>query len=583
MGLQRPVAEHRDAVSALLRELCDRTEQVSLQQALGRILMTDVRSPIALPGFDNSQMDGYAVRAAELAAATDAVPAELAVGETIPAGRTDTPPLPPGTAMPIMTGAPIPTGADAVIAIEAAKPDRFLTVRPARVSFRAPVQPGTFLRRQGSDVASDQLLVRAGQPLGVRQLGLLAATGVATVWVRPRPRVLLLSTGSELRQPGEPLEPGQIYDANTTMLAAALTEDGADVATAAITPDSATEFNTTLGDRLRQAPEPFDLIVTSGGVCAGAFEVVKEAVAGDAEFVGVAMQPGGPQGLGRFAGIPLLAFPGNPVSAFVSYEVFLRPVLRAAAGCPVVGRPNVPARLDQPLTSPADKHQLRRGTLRTTPTGYIVDLNSGPGSHLLGSLAQSNALVHVPVGIDRLPAGAVVDVWQLDEPLSPPSRPERSESTSLSHLSRGGEAHMVDVSKKTPGKREASARALVRTTAEVVTELETANLKKGDALGVARVAGIMPGKRTAELVPLCHPLPLTGVSVELATGHDSVEITATVATTAVTGVEMEALTAASGAGPTVYDMIKAIDPAATIEQVAVWRKTGGKTGEWVRP
>ncbi len=583
MSSLRSVAEHRDAVSALLNDLDGRTERTSLRQALGRCVMDDVVSTIALPTFDNSQMDGYAVRAAELAAATDAAPVILTVGEAIPAGRNDTPSLPPGAAMPIMTGAPIPTGANAVIPIEAATPDRFLTERPARVSFRAPVRLGTFIRLRGSDVTSGQLLVSAGQKLGPRQLGLLAATGIEDVKLRHRLRVLVLSTGSELRQPGEPLEPGQTYDANTTMLVAALTEDGADVTTARIAPDSATEFVDLLSTHLRQASEPFDLILTSGGVSAGAFEVVKDALRGGAvEFVSVAMQPGGPQGIGRVAGVPLLAFPGNPVSAFISYEVFLRPVLRTAAGYSDVERETVSARLREPLISPSTKHQLRRGTLRTAQSGgYVVELDSGPGSHLVGALAHSNALVHIPVGTAQLPPGAPVEVWQLSEPL-PARAPEATDPTNLPHLSRQGEAHMVDVSAKTPSKREAIAHASVHTTTEVIAQLETANLKKGDALGVARVAGIMAAKHTAELVPLCHPLPLTGVSVELTPGHDSVEITATVATTAATGVEMEALTAASVAGLTVYDMIKAIDPAASIERVAVWRKTGGKTGEWTR-
>ncbi|MGH3545368.1 MAG: hypothetical protein ACRDPW_05535, partial [Mycobacteriales bacterium] len=167
---QRSVAEHRDAVSVLLKDLSDRTDRVPLHAALGRHLAEEVRSPIALPTFDNSQMDGYAVRATDLAAATDTAAVSLAVGETIPAGRTNTPPLPPGTAMPIMTGAPIPAGADAVIPIEAADPDHFLARHPAHVSFHAPVTAGSFVRAQGSDVQPGQLLLGAGHRLGPREL-----------------------------------------------------------------------------------------------------------------------------------------------------------------------------------------------------------------------------------------------------------------------------------------------------------------------------------------------------------------------------------------------------------------------------
>ncbi len=586
---RRSVAEHSEAVVMLLAELVGKTEQVPIAAALGRRLATDIRSSIALPPFDNSQMDGYAVCTAELATATSTSPVRLAVGSTVPAGRTDTPSLPPGTAMPIMTGAPIPPGADAVVPIEHAQPSRFVTDLPAHVAFGSPVEAGQFIRRSGSDVVPGQLLVGANTVLHARHLGLLAAAGIAGVPVRYQPRILLLSTGSELREPGESLQPGQIYDANTTMLAASARTDGAVVTTARLISDSAKHFSALLRAQLDAAPEPIDLVITSGGVSAGAFEVVKDSLADHGvQFMSVAMQPGGPQGLGRAFGVPLLAFPGNPVSAFISYEVFLRPVLRRTAGHPDPERTAIPAKLTAAVTSPPDKHQIRRATLRAGDDGPVVELDSGPGSHLVGALAHSNAWVHLPMETSELPAGASVQVWQLDH-LAPPREkvdptPPAGSTTKdpLPHLNRQGAAHMVDVSAKTPTKREATAQATVATTAKVIAELTAAQLKKGDALGVARVAGIMGAKRTAELIPLCHPLPLSSVAVELSPGIDSVMVTATVRTTGSTGVEMEALTAACVASLTLYDMIKALDPAAVIEQVSVVHKLGGKHGEWVR-
>ncbi|MGI8648403.1 MAG: cyclic pyranopterin monophosphate synthase MoaC [Mycobacteriales bacterium] len=586
---RRSVTEHCEAVVTLLAELVGKTEQVPISAALNRRLASGMRSSIALPPFDNSQMDGYAVRAADLASAEPRSPVRLAVGSAVPAGRIDTPPLPSITAMPIMTGAPIPLGANAVIPIEHAQPSRFLTDLPAHVAFNSPVEAGQFIRRSGSDVVPGQLLVDANTVLHARHLGLLAAAGIATVPVRYQPRILLLSTGLELREPGEPLQPGQIYDANTPMLAAAAQADGAVVTTARLISDSAEQFSALLRAQLDAAPERIDLVVTSGGVSAGAFEVVKDALAGHGvQFMSVAMQPGGPQGLGRAFGVPLLAFPGNPVSAFISYEVFLRPALRRIAGHPDPERAAIPAKLTAAVTSPPDKHQIRRATIRASDHEPVVELDSGPGSHLIGALAHSNAWVHLPLETSELSAGTSVQVWLLDqlapprEPVDPPPAADPSAEDALPHLNRQGAAHMVDVSAKMPTKREATAQATVATTAKVIAELTAAQLKKGDALGVARVAGILAAKRTAELIPLCHPLPLTSVAVELTPDIDSVMVTATVRTTGSTGVEMEALTAACVASLTLYDMIKALDPAAVIEQVSVVHKLGGKHGEWVR-
>lgn len=421
---RRTVAEHRAAVRDLLVRLAELPAEeldVSAEALVadphrhaGRVIARDVVSPLDLPPFRNSQMDGYAVRAADLADATGERPAVLHIAPRIPAGVAPAP-LAPGTAAPCMTGAPVPPGADAIVPIEAAIPDRFVDedATDATVSFRAPVDPGAFVRTRGSDLAAGSVLVAAGTRLLPAHLGVLASAGVARISVRRRPVVLLLSTGLELRGPGEELAPGQIHDANSAALAASLQAAGAEVWALRIASDDADRVR----DALRDATHHVDLLVTTGGVSAGAYEVVRDVLeGGGVEFVSVAVQPGGPQGLGTAdlggARIPVVAFPGNPVSALVSFELFLRPVLRRIAGHPRPDRPSRELPLAEPLDSPAAKHQVRRG--RLDADGRVVAVG-GPGSHLLHAYATATHLVHVPAGLDRLEAGDPVTVWSIDD------------------------------------------------------------------------------------------------------------------------------------------------------------------------
>ena len=430
------VAAHQQAVAELLRHWFDAhpptAETVSLAQAAGRVLSADVHAPGDLPPFTNSQMDGYAVRSADLAAAAgqhaaaqadgpaadgpaaDGPAAEpaarirLATAAHIPAGSAP-PPLRPGTAAPVMTGAMLPEGADAVVPIEACVPDYFLPPGTGgSVQLPADVPSGRFVRRAGSDIAKGALALAGGTVLGPLQLGLLAGLGLDRVAVRPRARVLLLTTGDEVREPGRPLGPGQIHDANTTLLRSSLEAAGARVLRSRILADSPAEFI----ERLRAdiAAEAPDLVLTSGGISKGAYEVVRQALAAeDVRFLSVAMQPGGPQGIGTVDGVPFLGFPGNPVSSLMSFEMFLRPALAAVTGAPRP-RAQVQARLGEPLQSPAGKQQIRRG--RYTD-GAVVPVG-GPGSHLIHALASSNALILVPAGTENLPEGAEVTVLLLD-------------------------------------------------------------------------------------------------------------------------------------------------------------------------
>ncbi|MFE7407726.1 molybdopterin-binding protein [Isoptericola sp. NPDC057559] len=298
---RRPVVDHTAAVAGLVEpaltaargrgaarvDLATLLTQVAAGAALApRVLARDAVAAVALPGFDNSQMDGYAVRAADLAAATARDPVTLPVAAPVPAG-TRPPPLAPGTAAPVMTGAPVPVGADAVVRVEDADPPRFPDPRTAAaVRFAAPVAPGTFVRAAGSDVAQGRLLLAAGTPLGPPQLGALVAAGVTAVDVAAPPHVLLVSTGSELAPAGAALGPAQVHDANGAALTAALAQAGARVTTR-VAPDRPDALRQVLAD----APHDVALVVTTGGVSAGAYEVVRQTLT-DAWFGHVAVPPG---------------------------------------------------------------------------------------------------------------------------------------------------------------------------------------------------------------------------------------------------------------------------------------------------
>jgi molybdopterin molybdotransferase len=378
-------------------------------EGIGRILARDVHAGVALPPFDNSQMDGFAVRSDELAGATADRPVRLPASSPIPAGAP-VGELSPGTTAPIMTGAPIPVGADAVVPVEHTDTGQFPRSPGEPIGFREPVEPGRFLRRRGSDLDTGALVLAAGTRLGPAQWGVLAASGIGVVPVERPIRVLLISTGLELRAPGAALEPGQIHDANGVSLAAALTESGASVTSRLLPSDDPAELDGTI------AAEPdIDLVLTTGGVSAGDFEVVKLALEPRGVAFGtVAMQPGGPQGLGRAAlddgrTVPVVAFPGNPVSALVSFELFLRPLLRRRAGLVPVDRERFRAPLAHPVESPP-KHQVRRGELDAAGR---VALIGGPGSHLLHAYARSTLLVHLPPEARQLAEGDAVEVWRI--------------------------------------------------------------------------------------------------------------------------------------------------------------------------
>ena len=403
----RSVSEHQRVVSQLIS--ARPAANVGLADSLGLVLADDVIAPLSLPVFDNSAMDGYAVRAEDVIGADPVNPVKLPVAEDIPAGRIDLLTLAPGTAHRIMTGAPMPSGATAVIAVEST--DAGIDT----VTISASAKPGQHIRSAGGDVTIGSTVLHAGDTVTPAALGLVAALGLGELAVIPRQRVLVISTGSELVAAGTALQPGQIYESNAVMLAAAVSDAGAEVVAILTCDDDVARFIALLDSHAGQT----DLIITSGGVSAGAYEVVKDAldnsgVEGDSgvEFVKVAMQPGMPQGAGRTpGGSAIVTLPGNPVSALVSFEVFIRPALRAAMNFPQPNRPHRTAVLAEDLSSPSGKRQFRRGVYN--PANGTVVSYGPPASHHLRWLASANCLLDIAEDITELAAGEQVELWDL--------------------------------------------------------------------------------------------------------------------------------------------------------------------------
>ncbi|MCX7520852.1 molybdopterin molybdotransferase MoeA [Microbacterium sp. STN6] len=385
---------------------------VELSSALDRILVDDVTARVDVPGFDNSAMDGFAVHAADVAAASADSPVALTVVADLPAGTAENPPLTPGTAARIMTGAPMPSDADAVVPIE--ETDAFV-LSPAPVDVvrvLRPVGDRTHVRRAGSDVRVGELVLPAGRRLSSRDLAAASATGHGVLPVRPAPRVGVLSTGSELVPPGAPLARGRIHDSNSYLLEAAVTEaGGVPVRIGAVTDDE---------DLLREVfvryAGDLDAFVTSGGVSVGAYDVVKAVLAPLEHmwFGPVRMQPGKPQGFGRWHdGTPIFALPGNPVSVFVSFETFVRPALRRMQGYDDAGlsRPVVRAIAAQGWRSPAGRAQyIPIAVTDAEPLHVRPAARGGSASHLVASLAGADGIAIVPENVTEIAPGESVDV-----------------------------------------------------------------------------------------------------------------------------------------------------------------------------
>ena len=376
--------------------------QLALTEAHGCVSAEDVVAAESLPAFASSAMDGFAVRASDIAEATPQSPAELKiVGRAMIGYRPETT-VGGGEAMAIATGAPIPSGADTIVPIENAE------VHDEIVRLVEAAPAGRHVRPVGEDVTEGTVLVERGKRLGGPELGLLANAGHPTPLVHPRPRVIVLSTGDELVPPTETPDFGQIRDSNAYTLFGALREVGAIPVLAGIVGDEPDSLKQTVLDYLIQA----DAFISSGGVSVGERDVVKAAFfrRGDVDFYKVAMQPGMPQGFGHIETKPYFGLPGNPVSVFVSFELFVRPAMLKMMGRTQLDRPEVTAILATEVSGPKGKMQYARVAVERGDEGWIATPTGGRGSNLISTVARANGLAMIPPGTGTAPAGSQVQV-----------------------------------------------------------------------------------------------------------------------------------------------------------------------------
>ena len=406
----RTVEQHLADVLAVAAPLP--TERVPLAAAHGRTLREPVRAAVDIPVFDNSAMDGFAVRFADVRDASPATPAVLRVVADLPAGTDADPALAPGEAARIMTGSAVPTDADAIVPFEDTAGGLADSLGSISV-LSAPRGLGAHIRRAGEDARTGTEVLAPGVELGPLQVAAAAAAGIAEVVVSRRPRVAVVSTGSELVEPGSPLRRGQIPESNSHLLTALAVEAGAAVVRRASVPDESAQLETLLAEVTDPgSPDRVDVVIFSGGVSAGAYEVVKSTLASAMTFSKVAMQPGKPQGFGRLAtGTLLFGLPGNPVSAAVSFEVFVRPALLQLQGRGMLGRPVLTLPAGAAWRTPPGRRQYLPVTIdRADPRAWRVRPATSGGSHLAGGLARAEAYAVVPAEVDAVAAGDPVDV-----------------------------------------------------------------------------------------------------------------------------------------------------------------------------
>ena len=389
-----------DALAAILSSVTTLPGAVTpLSDALGLTLAEDVVMPHPMPPFDNSAMDGFALRADDVYRASVGAPVSLPVVDAVMAGSGMRPPLPRGAAARIMTGAPVPDGADAVIPVEDAEQ------RDGTLIVTAPVKAGSFIRSRGEEIAAGTVALTGGTMLTPAAIGMAAAAGRPGVMAHRRPRVFILVTGDELVEPGEPLRDGQIYNSNAYSVAALAADAGAVVAGTVRAVDTKEGLREAL-DRCRAA----DAIISTGGVSVGDRDFVKEIVAerGAIDLWRVAVRPGKPFAFGRVGASVFFGLPGNPVSAMVTFELFVRPALARMMGRTgaLPGRRN--ARLAETVSHEPGRRSFFRGVLSEDDNGRHVRLTGPQGSGMLSSLVAANCLVVVPEDVSSLPAGAMV-------------------------------------------------------------------------------------------------------------------------------------------------------------------------------
>ncbi len=377
-------------------------ETVPILQALGRGLCSDVIADAPVPPHDNSAMDGYAVRHADLAGDG----ATLRVIGEVPAGSVWPGILGPGEALRIMTGAPVPAGADTVIRFEDAETDG------ATMRTMLRPRPGADIRRAGEDVQAGQVVLRAGVQLGPAEIGMLASLGKPTVTVHRRPRIAVLATGDEVLPIDAPAEPGKIRNINSYTNAAQIIQAGGEPLILEIAPDQESALQERIGRALALNA---DLIVTSGGVSVGDFDLVKQVLSaeGSLDFWWVNMKPGRPLAFGTIGSTPLLALPGNPVAAMLGMMLFGVPAIRRMVGLDPFHLPTIQARLATAIERKDGRRHYLRVTLTEGTDGPIARLTGDQGSGILSSMVQADGLAIIPENIDHLAAGSPVQVISL--------------------------------------------------------------------------------------------------------------------------------------------------------------------------
>ncbi len=394
----RPLEEARAEVLAAMRRL--EPEPVDITGAEGRILAEDAVAPNDVPPFANSAMDGFAVLGADLGS----MPVRLRVLEDVPAGSVAAHRVVPGTAIKIMTGAPMPEGADTVVKVE-------LTRQPEQgmVEILEAVAPGEAVRPAGSDFPAGTTVLEAGSYLGAAELGLLASVGVGKPLVSRRPKVAVMATGDELEPPDTPaLSPGQIRESNRPLMRALVAEAGGDVVDFGIVRDTEEE----LTGALDRAAAEADVIITSGGVSMGEYDLIKRVLAasGHVGFWQVAMQPAKPFAFGRIGDVPLFGLPGNPVSAMIAFEQFARPALLRMQGASGILRPRIRMRMAQAVETDPEKIVFVRVRIDHDDEEPQVRLSGGQSSHVLSAVVAADGLAVIPVGVGSVAMGEWVDV-----------------------------------------------------------------------------------------------------------------------------------------------------------------------------
>ncbi len=408
-----PVSVARERLLAAFTPLP--IEQTALVDSVGRVLAEDVVAAFDQPPFTNSSMDGFAVRSADIAAASAEAGVDLPVVGDIRAGDAAQTPLQPGQAMRIMTGAPLPPGADAVSPVENTSWAAFRHSSPGdsrSVRIFHPEAPGSNVRPAGQDLRKGQAALEAGLRLRPQDVGFLATLGYDRVHVRRKPRLAIFSSGDELLPAGAVLTAGKIYDSNTYTLTALAEAAGAETINLGVAEDSAQAIEQILRQALQTQA---DMILSSAGVSVGAFDFVRSVVEahGRLSFWRVNMRPGKPVAFGEYGGTPFVGLPGNPVSAFVGFEVFVRPALLYMQGAAHILRPPVTVMLGEPVESDGRESYLR-AVVEQQAGRYVAYLTGHQGSGNLRSLVQANALLFVPSEVKSLPSGAEATVWLLD-------------------------------------------------------------------------------------------------------------------------------------------------------------------------